>query len=111
MIRKFPRRWQSAVDSMEPKIRSAFLNSIKDMTSSAQIALVVDAIEQNDFAALYRALNIDPSFFQPLDRAIAAAYIEGGISALAGLPVLRDPALPGKSMCALTGATQELRRG
>jgi hypothetical protein len=111
MIRKFPKRWQSAVDKMEPLVKAAFLASVRDMTSNAQIALVVAAIEQNDYAAFYRALNIDPTFFQPMDRAIEAAFIEGGISALAGLPVIRDPVKPGKLSCASTGATHAQKHG
>jgi hypothetical protein len=101
----FPAELQRQIDAWEPQIRRAFLDAIADITSEAQMALVVDAIERGDFARLQAVLNIEAAFFTPLDRAIQGAYLEGGVRALSGLPVIPDPAGPGKSLSASTGAT------
>lgn len=100
----FPADLQAQIDALEPAIRAAFIAAVQDMRSAAQVAVVIDALERGDMPALYAALNIDPRFFAPLDRAITQAYIEGGIRALAGLPVIPDPVGPGKSSSASTGA-------
>ncbi|MCV6900960.1 hypothetical protein OE165_28410, partial [Escherichia coli] len=73
---KIPAILQAQIDALEPTIRQAFLQSIADMRSEAQMALVVDALEKGDVQRLYAALNLDPTFFAPLDRAIQGAYIE-----------------------------------
>lgn len=102
---RIPADLQAMIDAWEPQIRRAFLQAIQDITSEAQLSLIVDAIERGDMARLQAVLNVDPLFFAPLDRAITGAYIEGGTRALAGLPVMPDPAGPGKSFSASTGAT------
>jgi len=97
MVVRIPPYLQAQIDLLEPLIRRAFLQSIADLRSEAQIALVTDAIARGDTNKLYAVLNLDPSFFAPLDRAIQEAYTQGGIQALAGLPVIPDPATGGKS--------------
>lgn len=95
-MNRIPAELQALIDALEPAIRAAFLDAVQAMQSEAQIALVIDALEANDMQRLYAVLNIDPRFFVPLDRAINEAFYQGGVSALAGLPVIRDPAGPGK---------------
>ena len=102
----FPAALQRQIDTLEPAIRAAFLQSIADIRSEAQMALVVDAIERGDVQRLMAVLNLDPTFFAPLDRAIQGAYIEGGVRALTGLPVIPDPATGGKSLAASTRVTR-----
>jgi hypothetical protein len=94
---RIPAALQRQIDALEPLIRDAFLRSIADMRSEAQLSLVIDALERGDVQKLVAVLNLDPAFFAPLDRAIQGAYIEGGFRALSGLPVLPDPVTGGKS--------------
>ena len=94
---KVPAALQRQIDALEPLIRDAFLRSIQDIRSEAQLSLVVDALEKGDVQRLMAVLNLDPTFFAPLDRAIQGAYIEGGFRALSGLPVIPDPETGGKS--------------
>jgi hypothetical protein len=94
---RFPTALQRQIDALEPVIRDAFLRSIADMRSEAQLSLVVDALEKGDVQRLIAVLNLDPTFLAPLDRAIQGAYIEGGLRALSGLPVIPDPVTGGKS--------------
>jgi len=101
-----PASLQRQIDALEPVIRQAFLQSIADIRSEAQMALVVDALERGDVQRLMTVLNLDPTFFAPLDRAIQGAYIEGGVRALSGLPVLPDPVTGGKSLPASMRVTR-----
>lgn len=103
---RIPASLQRQIDALEPLIRDAFLRSVADIRSEAQLALVVDALERGDVQKLVAVLNLDPSFFAPLDRAIQGAYIEGGVRALSGLPVIPDPATGGKSFPASMRATR-----
>jgi len=111
MATRIPAYLKNKIDALEPIIRQAFLDAVADMQSNAQFALVVDALERGDMAALYRALNIDPAFLAPLDQAILAAHYQGGVAALAGLPVIIDPVGPGKSLAALRAAILGRRNG
>lgn len=106
MATRIPADLQRQIDALEPVIRGAFLRSIADMRSEAQMALVVDALERGDVPRLVAVLNLDPVFFAPLDRAIQGAYIEGGIRALSGLPVIPDPDTGGKWSAASTRVTR-----
>lgn len=102
----FPAALQRQIDALEPAIRDAFLRSVADIRSEAQLALVADALERGDVQRLIAVLNLDPVFFAPLDRAIQAAYIEGGVRALTGLPVIPDPVTGGKSLSASMRGTR-----
>lgn len=103
---RIPPALQAQIEALEPVIRDAFLRSVADIRSEAQLALVIDALERGDVQRLVAVLNLDPTFFAPLDRAIQGAYLEGGIRALSGLPVIPDPATGGKSSAASTRATR-----
>ena len=103
---RIPPELARQIDMLEPLIRDAFLQSIADIRSEAQMALVVDALERGDVNRLVAVLNLDPTFFAPLDRAIQGAYLEGGFRALSGLPVIPDPVTGGKSLSALTRVTR-----
>ena len=103
---KVPATLQRQIDALEPLIREAFLRSVADIRSEAQLSLVVDALERGDVQKLVGVLNLDPTFFAPLDRAIQGAYIEGGLRALSGLPVIPDPATGGKSFPASMRVTR-----
>ena len=103
---RIPAQLQRQIDALEPVIREAFFRAVGDIRSDAQLALVVDALESGDVQRLLTVLNLDPAFFTPLDRAIQAAYIEGGARALSGLPVIPDPETGGKSLPASMRATR-----
>lgn len=106
MTVRIPADLQRQINALEPTIRDAFLQSIADIRSEAQMALVIDAIEKGDVQKLVAVLNLDATFFTPLDRAIEGAYIEGGIRALSGLPVIPDPATGGKLSAASMRVTR-----
>jgi hypothetical protein len=93
------------LDELVPSVRKAFLVAINDIKSEAQMAVLIAAIKRKDVAGALAAINLDASFFQPLDDALRAAYIEGGIRSLAGLPTIPDPFPVGAWLRGLTSAT------
>ncbi len=95
------------LDKLEPQVRRAFLLSIADVKSEAQLAVIVGAIERRDFEAAFQALNLRREFFAPLDDALRAAYLQGGVSALSGLPRLPGPFAVRALWLALMAATCE----
>lgn len=104
-------RIERLIDEMSPEIREAFLAAVYDVRSEAQLAVIAGHLEAGRFDLALEALNIDPAFFAPLDDALTAAYLKGGRSALAGLPVIPDPVQPGKWLSALTLAIRARRGG
>ena len=83
------------LDSLEPATRAAFIASIQDVKDSAQMAVLINAIKNGNVDHVLAALRLDASFFQPLDDALRAAYLSGGVNALAALPKIPDPSAGG----------------
>lgn len=88
---RLPKAIREALAKLEPKVRDAFLKAIEDIRRIADPKLIAAMIEQGDIAGAVRAIRFEPTLFGPVDRALAEAYFEGGLGALASLPVIRDP--------------------
>lgn len=89
-------QFKAALAKLEPEALDAFLKSVNDIKSTAQMAVLVDALNRGDINAAMVALNVSPEFWAPLDDTIRAAYLLGGRNAIAALPVIPDPAGLGK---------------
>lgn len=100
-----PAEIEAMLAKLEPEIAAAFRDAIERITSSAQLATIVGALERGDINAVIIALRLDPVFFDPLDRAIANAFWQGGAHALLRLPAIPDPFPAGASCSASTAAT------
>lgn len=91
-IRRFGRKsLLKSIEALEPSFKTAFLGSIADIKSAAQMSVIVRALEENRLDDVIRALHLSPEFFAPLDDAIRAAYLQGGRDSLAALPALTEP--------------------
>lgn len=73
------------IDRLEPTVRRAFLESINRITSDVQLSLLEDAIAKRDMPRVFRLLNLRSEYFEPLDRALTAAYQGAGDAVMAGL--------------------------
>lgn len=82
---------EKIVDSLEPAIRRAFLAAVEDIKSEAQLRVVVGHLEAGNIELALDALNLRAEFFAPLDDALRAAYMQGGMEALGLLPALASP--------------------
>lgn len=76
---------EALVVSWTPEIRKAFMASVDDLRSGANLQGIVAALERGDVEAAIRAVNLDPAAFRPLDRAIAGAFDAGGVTTTAAI--------------------------
>jgi hypothetical protein len=90
-------QFEAAIKSLEPSVQKAFLAAVADIRSSTQIAVIVRALQEGRIMDAVNATAMPPSFWAPLDDALRGAYLMGGKDAIAALPVIPDPAGPGKS--------------
>ncbi len=91
MARKPKLSLLDAIEALEPSFRKAFLDSVADVKSAAQMSVIIRALEENRIDDVINALNLKPEFFAPLDDAIRAAYLQGGRASLSALPALTEP--------------------
>lgn len=83
-------RIKDLVEHFAPELRRAFLEAVADITASADIKRIVEALERRDIEAALLAVHLDPAAFRPLDIAVASAFEAGGQYAADTLPLLRD---------------------
>lgn len=62
----------------EPKIRKAFLESIRDARSAIDLGAVVNALARGDLSGAMQAVEFSKTFYAPLDIAIRTAYYDSG---------------------------------
>lgn len=79
---------QGLLDKLTPLLRQAFLESIGDIKSAAQLSAIAGHLQAGNVAQALIALNLRPEFFAPLDDTIRAAYLEGGKAAVAAMPAM-----------------------
>jgi hypothetical protein len=106
-----PAEIQSLLDKLEPEVAKAFREAIDRISSSAQLAAVIGALERNDINAVLIALRLDATFFDPMDRMIAQAFWTGGVNALMRLPSIPDPFPAGASCSASMAETPAPNNG
>ncbi|RUX08207.1 MAG: head morphogenesis protein [Mesorhizobium sp.] len=84
-------RFEQLISDWSPKLRSAFLDAIDDITSNIVLRRIVERLERSDVNGAISAMNLDPGAFRPLDEAIRAAFNGGGVATVDAMPTLRDP--------------------
>lgn len=87
---------RTTISQLEPVVRKAFLEAVDDIKSEAQMRAIVGALLEGRLDDALSALALGQEFYGPLDRALQESYYQGGIRAIAGLPVIPDPAGLGK---------------
>lgn len=89
--RRLPKDVREALAKLEPQVEAAFLAAIGDIRRTVDVGLVTRLIEGGDIEGAIRAMRFEASLFGPIDRALEESYRGGGIAAIKGLPVIRDP--------------------
>ena len=74
------------VRRFSPALKIAFLQAIRDIKKSADIDLIIKALEKGDVETIIRSLKLGPQYFGPLEEALRASFIGGGTYKLATLP-------------------------
>lgn len=85
-------RIEQLTDEWEPKIKSAFLDAVRDITKRAELGQLIARLERGDIAGAIDAVHLDPAVFHLLEGTIADAFKAGGISQVGALPKLANPA-------------------
>lgn len=84
-----PTRIDKLIISWSGPLRRAFLDSIYQIRNAAQIAQIARMLEAGDVDGALRAVGIDPVAFRPFDKALTAAFEDGGNFAAKAVPVVR----------------------
>lgn len=75
-----------------PEIAKAFLATIDDLRTNADLQRVVAAIQAGNIEAAIEALNLDAAAFDRLLDSFQAAYVAAGEAAVTTMPTIRDVA-------------------
>ena len=87
------RRLAALARRLEPDMQDAFLSAIRNITSEAQLTLLIEAIERGNIDDAIRVLQIRPETFDVLQEQFRATFIAGGAYQLSAIPdFVRDPA-------------------
>lgn len=82
---------QRLLIEMEPRAAAAFIAGVDRLTGAAPIKALIVALEARDTDAVLRLLNLDATFYAPLDRAIRDTFEASGDLTLDEMPPIRDP--------------------
>lgn len=84
-------RFEQLIATWEPVLRAAFIEAIDDIRSNIVLRRIVERLERGDVQGAVRAMNLDEAAYRPLEEAIRQAFNAGGVSAVEGMPALKDP--------------------
>lgn len=79
------------LDELAPVVREAFLASIDDIKSVADMEALERLYRRGDVEGFIRALNLEPEFFEPFREALRSGYTRGGQELMAALPLSKAP--------------------
>lgn len=71
---------EALTSAWEPTLRKAFLEAVKDHRDHINRAELVRLLESGDIEAAIALASPEPEAFLPLDRAIEAAFVAGGLA-------------------------------
>lgn len=98
---------ETLLAELEPAVRRAFLEAVATIKSEAQMAMLVDAIDRRDIEGVLQIMQLKPEMFGALDAALVQARIQGGMAAMAALPLVADPFPAGAWLRGLISVIQE----
>jgi hypothetical protein len=74
------------IDAWDPRLQSAFLQSIANIRDQAQIEQIVKALQDGSLEAAMKAVGINPVLFRPMDKALLEMFEAGGNIVTSGFP-------------------------
>ncbi len=84
-------RIEDLLKTWEPRIRDAFLQSVRAMGSRVDVAAVTAMLKAGNIEGAFRAVSPDPTSLRPLAAAIEQAFEAGGVDATDGIKPTRGP--------------------
>jgi hypothetical protein len=79
------------LNAYEPRLASAFRETIDEIKSSIILARVIERLERGDVNGAVEAMQLDPEAFSALEIALQEAFNAGGTNAVGELPKVMDP--------------------
>ena len=79
------RAYEEALARLDPSLRRAFEDAIRDVRSAAKVAAIEEAAAVGDWRAVVEIMRMDERVFDRLDREIQNAFYQGGVYQLAHL--------------------------
>ncbi len=80
-------RFDRLIDTWEPRLQRAFLDSIYNLRDTAHLDQIIRMLENGDVNGALQAVGIDPVSFRPFDKSLANAFEAGGDATAAAVPV------------------------
>ncbi|WOC14979.1 phage minor head protein [Pseudochrobactrum sp. MP213Fo] len=74
----------------EPRMRLAFLKSVRDINDLVMLADIERLVEAGDIEGVIKALGVQHGAFHPMALTTEAAFTAGGIATMRRLPYIRD---------------------
>lgn len=78
------------ISTWEVRLQKAFLESVRNITSSVDLTHLANMITAGDVEGAIRAVNLDPKMFRPFEKTFEQAVEVGGNGAVSSLPPLRN---------------------
>lgn len=75
------------IERFIPEIKAAFLAAIQDVISHASEQAIIEAIENGDLEAAFRALGFSPAAMRPITAMIERAFETGGVTTAETFPM------------------------
>ena len=74
------REIKALINKLEPQLREAFLEAMRDWRDNVDYKTLVDALERMDLQGAIDALHIDPAVFNKYALVMQTAYVSAGIT-------------------------------
>ena len=84
--RKLKKQLEALADRFIPDVRKAFIASIRDVSETAMLNAIIDAIREGDLEKAFRATGLSPAAMRPVTSMIEQAFEQGGVFTSNSLP-------------------------
>jgi len=85
---------EALADNLIPDVRKAFIASIRDVSETAMLGAIIDAIREGDLEKAFRATGLSPAAMRPVTSMIESAFEKGGVTVSNALPNINSSAGP-----------------
>lgn len=92
--RKLKKQLEALADRFVPDVRRAFIASIRDVSETAMLGAIIDAIREGDLEKAFRATGLSPAAMRPVTSMIEQAFEAGGVTVSNSLPNINSAAGP-----------------
>jgi len=85
---------EALADTLIPDVRKAFMASIRDVSETAMLGAIIEAIREGDLEKAFRATGLSPAAMRPVSAMIETAFEKGGVTVSNALPNINSASGP-----------------